>query len=153
MGCKVWLDDEGYHCQGPEQLKGVTVDMGDMPDVVQTLAAVAAFADGQTHITNIENLAYKESNRIEDTATELRKTGLVVDTTADTMTITPTELHGAHFNTYDDHRMAMSLGLLGCKLSGITMSDSDVVSKSFPTYWQYMKQLGLETTDLAEVES
>ena len=153
MGCKVWLDDDGYHCQGPEQLKGVTVDMGDMPDVVQTLAVVAAFAVGQTHITNIENLAYKESNRIEDTATELRKTGLVVETTADTMTITPTELHGAHFNTYDDHRMAMSLGLLGCKLSGITMSDSDVVSKSFPTYWQYMKQLGLETTDLAEVES
>ena len=151
MGCKVWLDEAGYHCQGPKQLKGVSVDMGDMPDVVQTLAVVAAFAEGQTHITNIENLAYKESNRIEDTATELRKTGLVVDTSADTMTITPTELHGAHFNTYDDHRMAMSLGLLGCKLSGITMSDSDVVSKSFPTYWQYMKQLGLETTDLAEV--
>ena len=150
MGCKLWADEQGFHCQGPEQLVGVDVDMGDMPDVVQTLAVVAAFADGQTHITNIENLAFKESNRIEDTATELRKTGLIVKTTADSMTIIPAALQAAHFNTYDDHRMAMSLGLLACKISGITMSDADVVSKSFPTYWQYMAQLGLATSEVAD---
>ncbi len=150
MGCKIWQDETGFYCQGPEQLNAIDVDMGDMPDVVQTLAVVAAFAEGTTRIRNIENLAYKESNRIEDTATELRKTGLVVATTKDSMSITPAPLQAAHFNTYDDHRMAMSLGLLGCKIQGITMSDSDVVSKSFPSYWQYMQQLGIATKELVE---
>jgi 3-phosphoshikimate 1-carboxyvinyltransferase len=148
MGCKVWQDDMGFHCQGPEQLQGVTMDMGDMPDVVQTLAVVAAFAEGETHITNIENLAFKESNRIEDTATELRKTGLGVLTSKDSMTIQPAELRPATFDTYDDHRMAMSLGLLASRVRGIRMREPGVVSKSFPDYWRYLAKLGFNTIEL-----
>ena len=148
MGCEVWQDEQGFHCQGPKQLKGITVDMGDMPDVVQTLCVVAAFADGPTYISNIENLAFKESNRIEDTATELRKTGLVVKTTADSMEIIPQTLSAASFDTYDDHRMAMSLGLFACRIKGVTMRHPEVVSKSFPTYWEYLKQLGFKTTEI-----
>ena len=145
MGCEIWQDEEGFHCQGPQKLQGVTVDMGDMPDVVQTLCVVAAFAEGETQITNIENLAFKESNRIEDTATELRKTGLLVTTTTDSMTITPQTLSAACFDTYDDHRMAMSLGLLACRIKGVTMRNPEVVSKSFPTYWEYLENLGFNT--------
>jgi len=146
MGCKIWQDEAGYHCQGPERLQGVSVDMGDMPDVVQTLAVVAAFAEGETHIDNIENLAFKESNRIEDTATELRKSGLEVQTTVDSMTIVPKPLQSACFDTYDDHRMAMSLALMAAKVSGISMRDPMVVSKSFPSYWDYLEQLGFKLT-------
>lgn len=147
MGCKVWQDEAGFHCQGPDQLTGVSVDMGDMPDVVQTLVVVAAFANGKTEITNIENLAFKESNRIEDTATELRKTGLVVTTTRDSMIIEPGELNGTTFDTYDDHRMAMSLALMSCRIKGIRMRDHEVVSKSFPTYWDYLDELGFQITE------
>jgi len=142
MGCKIWQDEQGYHCQGPEQLKAVTVDMGDMPDVVQTLAVVAMFADGNTQITNIANLAYKESNRIEDTATEIRKTGIIVTTSEDSMVVQGGEAVPAILDTYDDHRMAMSLALMSIRISGVAIRNPEVVAKSFPDYWQYLQQLG-----------
>jgi len=146
MGCKIWQDDKGYHCQGPKQLKGVTVDMGDMPDVVQTLAVVAMFAEGNTHISNIENLAYKESNRIEDTATEIRKTGIEVVTGKDFITVPGGKPKAAILDTYDDHRMAMSLALMSIKTEGIQIRDPEVVAKSFPDYWRYLEQLGYAVT-------
>jgi len=142
MGCKIWQDEHGFHCQGPKKLRAVTVDMGDMPDVVQTLVVVAAFAEGTTIINNIENLAYKESNRIEDTATELRKTGINISTTNDSLTIEGGKPEAAIFDTHDDHRMAMSLALMALKVDNIQMRDPDVVAKSFPDYWLYLKQLG-----------
>jgi len=149
MGCKIWSDDSGYHCQGPECLKPISVDMCDMPDVVQTLAVVASFAEGKTEITNIATLAFKESNRIEDTATELRKLNLKVETTADSITILGVNNennleNNVTFDTYDDHRMAMSLALFSLRLNSVKMNDHQVVSKSFPTYWNYMEQLNIE---------
>ena len=142
MGCKIWQDTEGYHCQGPEKLQAVTVDMGDMPDVAQTLAVVAIFAEGETVITNIANLAFKESNRIEDTATEIRKTGITVTTTSDSLTIAGGNPKEAILDTHDDHRMAMSLGLIALRVKNVQVRDEQVVAKSFPTYWQYLEQLG-----------
>ncbi len=148
MGCKIWQDEQGYHCQGPKMLTAVNVDMCDMPDVVQTLASVAVFANGTTTISNIATLAFKESNRIEDTATELRKLGIQIDTTADSLVI-----HGGQvtqsddslvFETYDDHRMAMSLGLLSLKLMAIKINEHNVVAKSFPNYWKFLQQLGVQ---------
>ncbi len=146
MGCKIWQDDQGYHCQGPEKLKAVTVDMGDMPDVVQTLAVVAMFAEGNSHVTNIENLAYKESNRIEDTATEIRKTGINVVTGKDFLTIQGGKPKAAILDTHDDHRMAMSLALMSIKTEGIQIREPEVVAKSFPDYWQYLEKLGYAVT-------
>jgi 3-phosphoshikimate 1-carboxyvinyltransferase len=142
MGCTIWQDNDGYHCQGPETLQGVTVDMGDMPDVAQTLAVVAIFAEGETVITNIANLAFKESNRIEDTATEIRKTGINVTTTSDSITIEGGNPRETILDTHDDHRMAMSLGLIALRVNNVQMRDEEVVGKSFPTYWQYLEQLG-----------
>jgi len=146
MGCKIWQDEKGYHCQGPKQLQAVTVDMGDMPDVVQTLAVVAMYAEGNTHVSNIENLAYKESNRIEDTATEIRKTGIEVITGKDFLTIQGGKPEAAILDTHDDHRMAMSLALMSIKTGGIQIRDPDVVAKSFPDYWRYLKKLGYAVT-------
>ena len=142
MGCKIWQDDAGYHCQGPEILQAVSVDMGDMPDVAQTLAVVAMFAEGETLISNIANLAFKESNRIEDTATEIRKTGIIVTTTSDSIAIEGGSPKDAVLDTHDDHRMAMSLGLIALRVNNICIRDQEVVGKSFPTYWQYLEQLG-----------
>ena len=146
MGCKIWQNETGFHCQGTKQLKAIKVDMGDMPDVVQTLAVVAMFATGKTVINNIANLAYKESNRIEDTATEIRKTGVQVETTQDALVIyggTLSEQHKiAILDTHDDHRMAMSLALIAIKVPELQIRDPEVVAKSFPDYWQYLQQLG-----------
>ena len=142
MGCKIWQDAQGYHCQGPEKLKAVTIDMGDMPDVVQTLAVVAMFAEGTTVVTNVAHLAFKESNRIEDTALEIRKTGIDVETTSDSLSVKGGKVTAATLDTHDDHRMAMSLALIALRVSGIKIREPQVVAKSFPNYWQYLEQLG-----------
>jgi len=131
------------------QLTGIEVDMGEMPDVVQTLAVIASFAKGTTKITNIAHLAYKESNRIKDTACELIKAGVEVEFGDDYLMIEGGEPKAATIETYDDHRMAMSMALLGAKTKGIRIKDPSVVNKSFPNYWKLMAQCGLNSKSLS----
>lgn len=148
MGATVSVEGNDLHISGPEALQAVEIDMGEMPDAVQTLAAVACFAKGTTRITNIAHLAYKESNRIEDTANEIRKTGIQVESGEDFLTIEGGQPKQAEINTHEDHRMAMSLALLGIKAKGITILNAEVVEKSFPTYWQYLDSIGLASEQL-----
>lgn len=145
MGVQIEQLGRDLKLTGPEKLQAIDVDMGEMPDAVQTLAAVACFADGKTHISNIAHLAYKESNRIEDTANEIRKTGIRVDSGEDYLTIYGGQPKGAELHTHEDHRMAMSLALLGIKTPGIKILDANVVEKSFPTYWQHLDSIGLKS--------
>jgi 3-phosphoshikimate 1-carboxyvinyltransferase len=128
------------------RLSSVEVDMGEMPDVVQTLAVMACYAEGVTHISNIAHLAYKESNRIIDTARELAKTGIKVEYGNDSLTIHGGTPEAAVIETYDDHRMAMSMALLGARAKGVQIKDHQVVNKSFPSYWTLMQQSGLSST-------
>ncbi len=125
------------------KLNAIEIDMGEMPDVVQTLAVMACFAKGTTVIKNIAHLAYKESNRIVDTANELLKTGIKVEFGEDYLRIEGGVPKSANIETYDDHRMAMSMALLGVKTPGIVILDPDVVNKSFPNYWRFMSECGL----------
>ncbi len=147
MNCEVERKGNSLVIKRTGPLLSLDVDMSHMPDVVQTLAAVAAFADGTTKITNIAHLAYKESNRIVDTATELLKVGIEVEYGSDYLTIKGdpacTHYHGTKIDTYDDHRMAMSMALLGAKIPNIIIKNSDVVAKSFPDYFEKMNSVGL----------
>lgn len=143
MGVDIKSNNDELTICGTGELNGVTVDMGDMPDAVQTLAAVACFAKGETRINNIAHLAYKESNRIEDTANEIRKTGIQVETGSDYLVIHGGQPHAAEINTHEDHRMAMSMALLGINTQGIKVLNAEVVEKSFPTYWDCLAQVGI----------
>lgn len=147
MGVKVEKNelDNDLTVIGTDQLKAIEVDMGVMPDAVQTLAVIACFAKGTTKITNIANLAYKESNRIEDTATELRKAGINVDTGIDYLIIHGGKPKAAEISTHQDHRMAMSMALLGIKTVGIKIIEAEVVEKSFPDYWEKLSQIGVSS--------
>ncbi|MFH2028364.1 MAG: 3-phosphoshikimate 1-carboxyvinyltransferase [Nanoarchaeota archaeon] len=140
MGCKVrrgegWIEVEGT------DLKGIDIDMNQMPDTVQTLAVVAAFAEGKTKITNVENLRVKETDRILALTTELRKIGAKVDELKDGLTITPNKLHGAEIDTYNDHRMAMAFAISGLNISGIKIKNPECVNKSFPGYFKEFDRL------------
>lgn len=126
-------------------LNAIEVDMSQMPDAVQTLAAVACFAKGTTKITNIAHLAYKESNRIEDTAREIRKTGIQVESSKDFLIIHGGQPQAAEIETYDDHRMAMSMALLGIKTPRIRIMGAQVVNKSFPTFWDCLEQINIKS--------
>ena len=143
MGMSFIKEEGALIAKSNGQLTAITVDMAEMPDVVQTLAVMACFAKGTTRINNIAHLAFKESNRITDTANELIKTGINVKFGEDFLEIEGGTPHQATIETYDDHRMAMSMALLGARTQGIKIIDPNVVAKSFPSYWQQMGFCGL----------
>lgn len=141
MGCEAVSYDDGIVLEGGP-LQGIEIDMSNMPDVVPTLAVVAAYARGRTHITGIGNLRLKECDRIEAVATELSKMGVSVESTVDTLTINGgPEPHGAVIDTYDDHRIAMSFAIAGLRTPGVVIKNPGCVVKSFPTFWAKLDTL------------
>ncbi|PHS17553.1 MAG: 3-phosphoshikimate 1-carboxyvinyltransferase [Kangiella sp.] len=145
MGVRFEKDDSSLTIISDGELSGIEIDMGEMPDVVQTLAVVASHAKGKTLIKNIAHLAFKESDRIKDTATELQKAGIKVEAGDDYLLIEGGRPIATEIETYDDHRMAMSMALLGTKTDGIVIKDANVVNKSFPSYWDLLAQVGLQS--------
>ena len=145
MGCQVSLKNGGITVQGPEQLQGIEVDMGNMPDVAPTLAVVAAFAEGTTVINNIAHLRIKECDRLSAMVTELGKMGADVVEEPDRMIIhgraDGLNLHGAEIETYEDHRIAMCFGVAGLKIPGVRISGENCVVKSFPDFWQLLQAM------------
>lgn len=140
MGCRVEECDAGITVHGG-QLRGVDVDMNDISDTVMTLGAVALFADGPTTIRNVGHIRHKETDRIAALATELRKLGAEVDERDDGLTITPRPLTGCAVDTYNDHRMAMSLALVGLKVPGVVIRNPGCVAKTYPRFWQDLESL------------
>jgi len=139
MGCAVSRSGNGITLQGSSRLEGIRVDMGDMPDVVPTLAVVAAFAHGTTVIENIAHLRIKECDRLSGMVTELTKLGVRVEEQDASMIIHGAGgagLHGAAIETYADHRMAMSLAVAGLRIPGVQITGEECVAKSFPDFWQ-----------------
>lgn len=140
MGCLVNKSDTGITLKGPAELRGIEVDMGDCPDVVPTLAVVAARARGRTVITNIEHLRIKECDRLHVMAKELAKLGVKVEERRDALIIdgqgADAELRGAKIETYNDHRIAMSFAVAGLFVPGVKVLGEECVAKSFPDFWQ-----------------
>lgn len=139
MGCEVTQSGRGLCLQGPKRLEAIRVDMGDMPDVVPTLAVVAAFAHGTTVIENIAHLRIKECDRLSAVVTELSKLGVRVEEQDAAMIIHGNGgdgLNGAEIETYEDHRMAMSMAVAGLRVPGVKIKGEGCVAKSFPDFWQ-----------------
>jgi 3-phosphoshikimate 1-carboxyvinyltransferase len=135
MGCQVLYGDSFIEVSGPAQT-GIECDMRDISDTVQTLAAVALFVSGPTTIHGIAHNRIKETDRIGNLAVELRKLGAKVEERTDGLTIYPPEnLHGATLATHDDHRMAMSLSLVGLKVPNIEIENPECVSKTYPKFF------------------
>jgi 3-phosphoshikimate 1-carboxyvinyltransferase len=141
MGCEVRHGQEGITVEGPPLLRGIDVDMNDISDTVMTLAAVACFADGPTTIRNVAHVRHKETDRLAALATELRRLGAEVEERADGLTITPGRLRGAEVETYDDHRMAMSLALVGLRVPGVVIKNPACVTKTYPGFFADLERL------------
>lgn len=123
-------------------LRGININMNTISDTVQTLAAVALFAEGPTTITGVPHIRLKETDRLAALAKELRKFGADVDERPDGLKITPPAvLRGAEIETYDDHRMAMSMALVGLKVPGVTILDPGCTSKTYPRFFQDLAAL------------
>ncbi len=143
MGCSVRWSERGAASPsitvvgGP--LRGIDVDMNAISDTVMTLAAVALFAEGPTTIRNVAHIRDKETDRVADLTCELRRLGADVEERPDGLTITPGPLRPAAIETYEDHRMAMSLALVGLRSPGVTILDPACVGKTFPGYWDALR--------------
>lgn len=126
------------HNEGLEILP-ITIDMSDCSDLVPAVATLATFANGITELTGIGFIAAKESDRLRDLATELERTGARVEVIEDGVRIHPAGIRQpALLSTHHDHRLAMSFALLGLRIPGIEIRDPQVVSKSWPRYWNAM---------------
>ncbi|MDP6042738.1 MAG: 3-phosphoshikimate 1-carboxyvinyltransferase [Candidatus Latescibacteria bacterium] len=142
MGCQVRKTPDGIEVQGPKQLTGLNIDMNGMSDVAQTLCAIAPFANSPVTVRNIAHVRIKETDRIAALETEIKKLGIRIETSADGFTVYPTDhIQPAALDTYDDHRMAMSLSLIGLKIPGIVINDPACVNKTFPTYFNVLDSL------------
>lgn len=140
MGCGVrWSHDSVTAVGGP--LHGIDVDMNAISDTVMTLAAVACFAAGPTTIRNVAHIRHKETDRLAALATELRRLGAGVEEFADGLRITPAPLRGALVETYNDHRMAMSLALVGLRVPGVVIRNPGCVAKTYPHFFDDLERL------------
>ena len=140
MGCAVEHRPEGIQVTGGA-LHGIDIDMTSISDTVQTLSAVALFADGPTTITGVAHIRHKETDRIGALARELRRVGAKVDELPDGLRISPRPLQGAEIVTYNDHRMAMSLALVGLRTPGIVILDPSCTRKTYPGFFNDLAML------------
>ena len=140
MGGKVRILGRAVEVSPPDgALQGIDINMGDCPDLVPTVAVMAAFAKGTTRISGVAHLRIKESDRIAAPAAELARTGCVVHAQEDGLVIIPPDRltpPAAPFETYNDHRMAMSLALFSCAGFSVQIRNPACVAKSFPDFWK-----------------
>ena len=141
MGCTITNESDGVAVCGRDRLKAVDIDMGDMPDMVPTLAVVAAFAKGTSVIKNVSHLKSKESDRLNAVVNELVKMGITARCSDDELAVTGGQPQGAEIATYGDHRIAMSFAVAGLKAPGTVIQDEHCVEKSFPNFWEVFEGL------------
>ena len=142
LGCRVSRCEDFVEVTGKGLNRGdYEFDMSDMPDMVPSLAILAAFREGVTVIKNVSHLRLKESNRLEALVNELNKTGIDAKESADGLIIRGGVPRGAEIETYNDHRIAMSFAVAGLVVPGIKIKDKKCVKKSFPAFWGEFKKL------------
>ncbi|MBE7492850.1 MAG: 3-phosphoshikimate 1-carboxyvinyltransferase [Planctomycetes bacterium] len=144
MGCTVLEPGGGLGVQGPRGgLKPVRANLSDLPDCAQTLAVVAAFAEGESRLDGLSTLRHKETDRVAALVTELAKLGIAARAEGDSLLVRGGKPRATgEIATYDDHRMAMSFAMAGLAIPGVRIQNPDVVSKSFPAFWDYLAGLG-----------
>ena len=142
LGCKVKSEENWVEVTGCNLAKGNLVfDLNDMPDMVPTLAVLAAFREGQTIISNVAHLRIKESNRLAAMVAELNRCGIDAQELTDGLVIQGGKFRPAIIETYNDHRMAMSFAIASLVVPDIEISDKKCVDKSFPSFWKELMKI------------
>ncbi len=143
MGSEINVQESSVTIQG-SGVRALTIDVISFPDQAQTLAVLAAFAQGTTVLQGVQSLRVKETERVVAVQQELAKMDIKTEATHDTLTIYGGNPKPAIIDTYGDHRMAMSFAVAGGVLPGMEINDPDVVGKTFPTFWKKLQQIGID---------
>jgi 3-phosphoshikimate 1-carboxyvinyltransferase len=142
LGCTVEETNKYLLVTSHSELRGIDINMRDIPDTAQTLAAIAPFVSSPTRIRGIASARLKETDRIHATCIELKRLGVQVEEHDDGMTIYPcTTFKPANIQTYNDHRMAMSFSLIGLRFDGVSIENPACVSKTFPNFFEVLQTL------------
>jgi 3-phosphoshikimate 1-carboxyvinyltransferase len=146
MGAPVEWDREAGRIHVSEApLSGVTVDVGDTPDLLPTIATLGAVADGETRIENCEHVRYKETDRVAAMATELERMGATVTEREDVLLVDgdDSELVGCRVDGHADHRIVMALSVAALAAAGTTtVAGGEHVDVSFPGFFDVLDGLG-----------
>jgi 3-phosphoshikimate 1-carboxyvinyltransferase len=137
MGATCSPADDGMRVTGAGTIHGITADLGDVPELVPVLAALAALADSRSVFTGISHMRGHESDRLAALAGEIGALGGDVTERADGLEIRPRPLRGAGavFASHDDHRMVMAAAVLGLALpGGLRVGNAATVAKTFPDF-------------------
>jgi 3-phosphoshikimate 1-carboxyvinyltransferase len=143
MGARVERGPDWISCgAAPDgRLRGLDIDMVDMPDAAMTLATLALFAYGPTRIAGIGSWRVKETERVVAVRDQLRKVGATVEEGPDWIrVIPPARIQSATIETYDDHRMAMAFSLVAAATETVIL-DPDCTAKTFPGYFEALRHL------------
>lgn len=143
MGCDRTDRPPGVLINGPDRLSGGDFDMESAPDAAVALAVLCSVARGRSRISGLASLRHKESDRLAALQSELSLTGAEVTVEGSTMIIDPSDTAGdVILSSHGDHRLAMSLALLGLVRPGVAVSDSEAVSKTWPGFWEWLETTG-----------
>ena len=148
MGADIdWNRSTGELTVTRSALAGTTIDVGDTPDLLPTIATLGAIADGTTVIENCEHVRLKETDRVSAMASELSKMGATVSEESDQLTIHggDSTLTGASVRGYHDHRIIMALSVAALVADGPTViSGAEHVDVSYPSFFTDLQSLGME---------
>lgn len=152
MGADITWDKEAgtVTVRGGRKLKAITFDAGATPDLVPTVAVLAAVAEGTSRIENAEHVRYKETDRLRALATELPKLGVGLKEERDSLTIAGGKLQGASVHGWHDHRIVMALTLAGIVAGNTTIDTTESVSISYPDFFKDMCGLGAKIEEISE---
>jgi len=138
MGLCMEPGEGGVTLATPEALRSVgIIDCCNMPDAAPALAVAACLADAPTKLTGLETLRVKESDRVETIASELGRAGANVEVAGNDLHIYPQPLPDTPvtIQTWQDHRIAMAMAVLGLRRGGVSVADPDCTAKSYPGFW------------------
>lgn len=154
MGVEISRRGQQIIARRSEPLRGLSLDGNAVIDSVPVIVAAACFACTPSHIYNVANLHFKESDRIQDLATELNKTGCRVVPLADAIEVYPVEAGqiqgGVEVEAHADHRLiqALAVASLGC-VRPVTIQHAQHIAKSYPHFFADLARLGAHMTSSA----
>jgi 3-phosphoshikimate 1-carboxyvinyltransferase len=127
------------------QLPSVNYKLNNCPDIAQTIAVTCFGLGIACHLTGLHTLKIKETDRLEALKTELSKLGAIIVVSENSLTLNQSNriLSDIKISTYQDHRMAMAFAPLALKVP-LIIEDAEVVSKSYPTFWENLKMIGFK---------
>ncbi len=148
MGAPLTHTNGTVHVQGTQKLRAVEFDGDTFTDGVLAMVAAAVFAEGTSRFYNVENLRYKECDRITDYLNELRKAGANVEETQSEIIVhgRPEGVEGGvEIDAHFDHRVIMALTVVGLRSKqGLLIKDAHHVAKSYPIYFDHLQALGAQ---------